>query len=216
MIRILFTAYIVLLVALCSRGQLRNWKEGYYVTIKGDSVSGYLHIDKKDEFKHIKFRQNKEQTDFRLIGIDSLNRVNLDGNQYTMWTGKRSMVAITKFEFQLVNEDSFVVERIPLKLLYKGPVVSLYSFNDIRDHFFYEKDGVISELQIVYSRIPRIDVYTKSSYGNVPIYESFPIYRDQIVAMFGNQKLSRKKQNHIKSSFHERSSMLSLVKALKK
>lgn len=213
--KILLTLTPVLISFFACFGQNpKAWKEGFYTTLQGDTVKGYILLGEKEEFSAIKFKAAKEDEKYANISIANCKSIGFKDKNYLVWTGKRSMVALSKFDFDLINIDSFRTETIPLLLLYKGKLASLYLYNDVRDHYFIEKDGKMDELLINYSRIDVLEALTHRT-GSVPKYVSTPIYRDQLMYIF-KDSMTRKKQNHIAVLLYEYSGMMSIIKLLNK
>lgn len=171
--------------------QKNNYVAGFYVNQKGDSVNGYFSINKNDALSNFKFKSRLQESSHLNISFDTCKTLSFGKNYYINWFGKRGMAFISKFEFTIINIDSFRTEKIPLKLIFKGNHLSLYYYRDVTDHFFMSLDNSIEELSISYKYLTD---WEKLHYTvNLPTYLITPLYRYQIIARMSDKLTTKQK-----------------------
>ena len=182
---------------------------GFYVNQNGDTVSGYFYTKDKSALSNLKIKRDLSEKTSHTISFDTCKVLSFGNDTYFNWYGKRGMAYISKFNFEIINIDSFVTEKIPLKLLYHGSYLSLYHYHDVTDHYFVGSTNSVEELSISYRYITD---WEKMRYSiNPPTYFINPIYRDQIITLMSD-KLTRKQKYLVESCEFDAISLIRLFK----
>lgn len=160
--------------------QNNTYAEGFYVNHQNDTIKGFFLPNKHNILSDLKFKSDLNDSSYSSISFDTCKVLSFNKNFYKSWYGKRSMVYIDKFDFSIVNSDSFKTEMIPLKLIYRGTYLSLYYYSDVTDHFFMGLDESVQELLIFYRYSTSLEKLQNPK--NPPTYFTNPVYRYQIIA----------------------------------
>jgi hypothetical protein len=195
--------------------QDKKYVPGYYVSQKGDTVTGYFWAKDKDRLSLLKIKKDMHESEVQDISLDTCRALYMNHNFYVPWYGKRGMAYVTNFDFDLVNIDSFVTEKIPLRQLYSGNYISLFYYHDVRDHFFISKDNAILELLISYRYLTDFERMQNGAIPNSPSYFVIPSFQYQIMAFMGN-KLMKNQKHLIETCGYDEYSLTSLFKTLNK
>ena len=182
--------------------QESTYKQGYYTTHTGDTVNGYFSAKEKNLKKGVRFRNNLTEKKFIQLSLDDVNAISFGKKNYLNWYGKRGITYVRKFDFEIMNIDSSVTERIVLKLIYKGVNLSLYHFFDLSDHFFIGHNNTVQELSISYRYLTSIEKKNYPNPINAPNYFITPVFRDQILSIFNN-KLAKRQRLLIENCLYE-------------
>ena len=207
--------HFTLILAFCNTGYSQKGKfhPGFYINLKGDTISGFISSNIKNTKPVFNFKSEANAVDFKTISFDTCKLLTEGNESYANWFGPRGMTYIDKFEFTIENPDSIIIARIPLKLLYQGKKISLYIFHDIMDHFFISAGGTIQELSVKYRNVTNFEKIQLMNQKNPPTYFSIPVYKDQIRDLIGN-KLSRAKNDLVESTEFDDRSLVKLFKKL--
>lgn len=190
-----------------------NYKAGYYITLQGDTIKGFILVKGNNILNDVNFKNSKSDKNVNLVSLDSCNAISIGKSKYINWYGRRSMTYVTKFDFQIKNVDSFLTQRIPLKLIYSGKYLTLYHYYDIMDHFFVGYKSDIQELSISYRYLSS---WERLKYTiNPPSYFITPGYRYQLIAML-KDKIPKKLTYHIESCEFEAITLTRLFRKLDK
>jgi len=144
---------LVLLPALIGLQSLAQYEKGFLVKTSGDTIQGYFQLRlNKGVIKDCLFKSHPDKKEFTTIPQENCQfiRLNSPYRSYEKWVVSRSMTYIDKFDFTIQNPDSIVTEPILLNLLYKGRKISLYHYEDVKDHFFVFDGEQMTELMISY------------------------------------------------------------------
>lgn len=210
-IKFLFSISIPMLLSNLCSSQTKDFVSGYYINQRGDTIVGYGALKSVYISGVFKFKRQLPGNDISNISFDSCRSIFLGDEIFVPWYGKRSMTYVDKYDFTIKNIDSSIYGTIPLKLLYKGNLLSLYHYYDVKDHFFLGDAGSIEELTIVYRYIT--DWEKRLYVRNTPAYFISPFYRNQIISKFDN-RLTKKQINLIETSEYEKRSLIRLFRTL--
>ncbi len=154
-----------------------NYKKGYVVNLKGDTLRGY--IDYK-EWEHnprnIHFKDALNNKP-RQLGTNDINYFEISGLEYY----ERYSLKISTDAVDLANapngiDTSSRTDTVFLKILEKGKHVTLYAFNDaIKNRFFIKEHDILVPQELIYR------VHLDSNKGNELIAEN--IYYRQLNAL---------------------------------
>jgi hypothetical protein len=203
--------FSISLVSNISVSQTKAFVSGYYINQRGDTVVGYGSFKYESAPVALRFKSQMSDIDVSNISFDSCKMIYLADEMFVTWNGKRSMTYVDKNDFTIKNIDSSVVSCIPLKLIFKGKLLSLYHYYDVKDHFFVGDERSIEELAIGYAYIT--DWEKRLYVRNTPTYFTSPFYRNQIISRF-ESKLTRKHMNLLEHTDYDKISLVKLFKVL--
>ncbi|RWY55609.1 hypothetical protein [Mucilaginibacter gilvus] len=143
----------------------QSYKEGYAVTLKGDTLRGYFDNSGVNRKPHIiKFKPAGTEN-ITVLTTDNTRCFSINGHDaYERYAGPITLDHIS--EQQVLNErdTSMRIDTVFLKVLQKGEKLSLYSFSDhVKTRFYItEKDGEMPvELGYrLYYNSAKVNVYT--------------------------------------------------------
>jgi hypothetical protein len=203
--------YIIALNNCSATGE--EYLSGFYINLSGDTINGYFHARDLHVNNRFTFKNHPGEMEARVLSFDSCKHISVNSEMYTSWYGKRGMCYISQPDLYLSNIDSFRTEWIPLKLLYKGKVLSLYKYHDESDHFFVEKSGKIEELLIAYRYLTDWEkVQQRLTHKTYFIYYFF---RTQIINMVG-ESISNRQLHQAEIAQYDATSLTSLFRLLDK
>lgn len=211
--RIFILFLCIALSSITAFSQKGKFNPGFYISQKGDTINGLIALNFKSAESFFNFKSQTEETNFKPISLDTCKMVSVGKESFVSWFGPRGMTYIDKFEFTIVNPDSTIIARIPLRQLYQGKRISLYYFRDIMDHFFIGKGGIIQELAVKFRNVTDFEKLQFMYQRNPPTYFSIPVYRDQIRDLIAD-KLSRAKNDLVESTEFDKRSLMKLFKKL--
>lgn len=206
------TKGIIFFILLCSSqfcySQEHNFTSGFYVNQNGDTVKGYLSVDKKGSPTTFSFKKELQDANAENISFENCKGMLFNEESKTYWFGKRSMMYVDPFSMRIENIDSFKTELIALKLLYSGPKLSLFFFDDKVDHYFVGHDGQIEELEVTYRYTTE---WEKSAYNvNPPTYFVNLLFRNQILGIIGEP--TKKQMNFLENCKYEKWDLIKMCK----
>jgi len=174
--RIFFICLTILII--CQEGRAQGFKEGYYISKDSDTIPGFITGSLKNDNRLIKFKNNIYEEP-RIISIDTIISFVYGKVEYVSWYGKRRMTHPDKIDFTIKNFDSSSKEEwIPLQTLLKGKLISLYFYEDIKEHFFAGNGSEIQELMITYRDPQEAEKYKPQR--QMPTYITLPVFRQQL------------------------------------
>ena len=188
---ILLVFFLCFLVNQNCMSQNSNYTAGFYVNQQGDSINEYFSANKNNMLSDLKFKTSLQESNHVNISFDTCKVLSFGKSLYINWYGRRGMAYISKFDFRIINIDSFRTEIIPLKLIFKGNHLSLYYYWDVTDHFFMGLNDSIEELSISYRYLTD---WEKLQYSiNPPTYFINAIYQYQIISRMLNRLTTKQK-----------------------
>jgi hypothetical protein len=150
----LFTTFLsgIFLFPLLSAAQ-SNYKPGYAVTLKGDTIKGYIDYQEWDtnpssvNFKAESLTARTQKLDetnttfFTITGMES----------YLRYSGRISRDEIKESRISGGRDTSFKMANVFLRILQTGKNISLYSYADvIKTRFYYTEPGTTVPQELVY------------------------------------------------------------------
>jgi hypothetical protein len=145
----LFLLFIVVPVFLHAQG---NYKPGYVVTIKGDTISGYIDYRGWDmNPDYVKFKKTQaspvEKLTVNEINSFVVNKI----ASYKKYTGTISMDNANENNVQENRDTSFKMASVFLKVLQKGRNIALYSYSDnLKTRLFIGDQPDYQPVELVY------------------------------------------------------------------
>ncbi|HTI61231.1 hypothetical protein [Mucilaginibacter sp.] len=129
-----------LLIPFLSNAQ-SNYKPGYLVTSKGDTVKGFIDYREWDRTPTVvNFKQDATDNDPKKYAPSDIAGFGITGiESYRTYAGRISMdpTSPDKVKTEAERDTSFAVATVFMKELEKGPKVALYSYkDDIKERFF--------------------------------------------------------------------------------
>ncbi|MFB9843460.1 outer membrane protein [Mucilaginibacter ginsenosidivorans] len=136
--RILF--FIALLIPFLSNAQ-SNYKPGYVVTPKGDTIRGFIDYREWDRTPaDVNFKQDAADNEAKKYTPADIAGFGITGiESYRIYTGPISMdpTAPDKVKTESERDTSFRIATVFMKELEKGSKLALYSYkDDIKERFF--------------------------------------------------------------------------------
>ena len=131
----------------------RNYKSGYVVTLKGDTLHGYIDFrdwDKNpDEISFKKAITDRDVQKFTTSTISSFNIYNIEA--YEKYEGMVSMDIINISNLSEGRDTSIKQASVFLKVLQKGKNVSLFSYSDdLKPRFFVGEAHNYKPVELIY------------------------------------------------------------------
>jgi hypothetical protein len=184
---------------------------GWYVTFNSDTVKGYIFIGREKPFTSFQYKNSSGSQNRINISLDSCKMVSYENETIENWLVSRDMSYIDNFNFDIINSDSVITAAIPLKQLYKGPKLSLYYYNDIKDHFFVYDGKYMQELSLTYRYLTDFEKmqYTR----NVPRYYVNTVYKNQLRALM-EFNLTKKQKIILEHAEYKKADLIQLFKSL--
>jgi hypothetical protein len=146
-----------------------NFKPGYVVTQKGDTVRGFINYKEWNtspdaiEFKtqtNSPRSQKFTPSDITFFSVDDLE-------SYQKFSGKISTNYIDPDRITTGKDTSFKMTSVFLKIMAKGKYVTLLSYiDDIRPHFYIEEASDPAPVELVYSLYRNDDAGSKTVSDN--------------------------------------------------
>jgi len=120
-----------------------NFKAGYLVTLKGDTLKGYVDYREWDKNPtQFKFKIGSD-TKYELFFIGNASAVGINGLEYF----EKQVVFVSTDEVALSKistgpDTSKILDTVFLKILSKGKNISLYSYTDwLKTRYYYSEKG---------------------------------------------------------------------------
>lgn len=133
---------LLLVPAFTVYSQFEKYQEGYLVLVTGDTISGQLSW-KKNSTPADKVNFKKNELDPPQVYTWALIAEILDKDkeqQMMVATVKRNLEYISEDDYTIMLKDSTAEGPVPLRPLYKGKKLSLYTLYD-KSPFFFVYDG---------------------------------------------------------------------------
>jgi len=183
---------------------------GFYINQNGDTVKGYTSLKSKDQ-GYFEFKSSLQEKPVSIL-FDTCKQVGQKDRILETWLVSRNMSYVDKFSFDIINQDSLINAFIPLESLYKGSYFSLYSYHDIKDHFFIYDGVSMQELRVSYRYLTDWEKMQNVN-RNMPKYLITPVYKKQITSIVG-QRLTKKQWELIENTGYDKKSFIRLFKTL--
>lgn len=193
----------VALVCLPMPCSAQNYQPGLYITPGGDTLKGYTSVPASSGDHHFYFSHHPDSAG-KMVGFNQCKELQSGEHDFIAWWGRRNMSYVDKFDQSVVNLDSGITERIPLRLVYKGKNTALYHFSDKTDHFFITVADTLQELLILYR--PSTELDRRPFHYNKPMYTVNPVYQNQLMGLFGID-ITERQMNWINNTAYNEASL---------
>jgi len=132
--------FIALLTPFLSKAQ-SNYKPGYVITSKGDTIKGFVDYREWDETPaDVKFKQAVSDNTVKTFTPGDISGFGIsDIESYRVYTGRISMDPVTpdKVRTEGKRDTSFRLATVFMKDLEKGTKLALYAYkDDVKERFF--------------------------------------------------------------------------------
>jgi hypothetical protein len=164
------------LLPVCSAAQ-SNYKPGYVVTTKGDTLKGFIDYRGWDSNPNaISFKATADSRDIKRYTVNDIDFFDVGGfESYKKGTCSVSKDVTNLTGLSSARDTAYDIETIFLKVLQKGKNVTLYSFTDELKTRYYLGDAPdYKPVELIYR------VYQNSNEGRT-VYESD--YRRYLLAV---------------------------------
>jgi hypothetical protein len=146
---------IFILSLPCIAGAQTEFYPGFAVTSKGDTLKGYFGYKKWEQNpKSVQFKTEPNSQAKKLttgdIGFFSID-LGVQPVQFQKYTGSITTDRIDPDHIQIGRDSSYRVDTVFLKVLVKGPNVTLYSFDDdLKTRFFISDNQKPQATELIY------------------------------------------------------------------
>lgn len=202
---------VLLLLPLFSLAQ-SNYKPGYIITLKGDTVRGFVNYREWNanpnsiEFKAANAVNGKKYlpAEIRFFSIDGQE-------SYRQYTGPVSMDYTDVGHMSNSRDTSFRTETVFLKVLQKGSKLALYSFaDDIKLRFFIAELPGYTPIELEYKLYFNYDAAAANGQKEATVNEN--TYMRQLFALANKyQGLSDDTQWQIEHAGYNKDDLLKIV-----
>jgi len=109
-----------------------NYKPGYVVTIKGDTIKGFIYYPGWDKNpKAISFKRDTDDVQSQKYGLNDIQYFNIDGRlSFQRNVCRISMNDINIDHLAYERDSSYRVDTVFLQILQRGKNLTLYSYSD--------------------------------------------------------------------------------------
>jgi hypothetical protein len=158
---------LVLLRPFYSSAQ-SNYKSGYIVTLKGDTINGFVNYKEWDRNpKKIIFKESRE-SEKKEYSCKNIKAFTIKGYE----SFKREIIGISQDEVETSRlvasiDSTKIIDTVFLRLIATGNKVCLYSYTDqIKQRFYIDNHGQVDELtyHIYINPIDGISIVTQNTY----------------------------------------------------
>jgi len=202
--------FTFLLFASLSLSAQSNYKPGYVVDLKNDTLKGFIGYKEWGiNPKAFTFKSNLNQSPTQKFSLDSVNAfgvIGIEDFRKFVFSKSNSVTDINKLEVGI--DTSRTLDTAFLKVIVRGKNVSLYSFTDnIKTRFYTttDKDHEPQELDYyvfhqIYNNANTLTVYT---------------FRDQIKNIASNYDTNNTKlANKIKYAYYRESDLRAIIELI--
>lgn len=200
-------------VGLFVYAQKKTFRQGAYVTNRGDTMWGYIYLPETGN--SLKFKTTRDGAEPVDVPIEELRSLEINSRSYLIWYGTRSVTWLDPFDLEVMNADSFRTEIIMLRPVYEGEKYSLYEYTDETERFFIGYAGTIEELRMNYRKLSELEHKRRSLYFMRPSYSVFASYRDQIRGILGG-KVSDDERKLINHTEYNQQHLKKLIREMEK
>jgi len=145
------TLLAILLLPVLAAAQ-SNYKAGYVITVKGDTIKGFINYKGWDlNPRVIKFKKTLKEDAIKFsvsdISYFSVGKV----ARYQRYIGLISMDNVSEDHMIEFRDTSYKADTVFLEILQKGKNIALYSFSDaIKSRFFVGENPDYAPVELVY------------------------------------------------------------------
>jgi len=130
-----------------------NYKPGYVVTLKGDTLHGFIDYQSWDSNPtSISFKSAVTDRKPQKFTVSNISYFNADGQEiYQKYTGPISTDITDYMHLGTGRDTSFRIDSVFLKVLQKGKNVALYSYTDnLKTRFYIGDAPYYTPIELVY------------------------------------------------------------------
>jgi len=129
-----------------------NYKPGYIVTTKGDTLKGYINYKEwGTNPKSITFKSTLNDKDIHNYDTENLTSFNVIGlESYKLYSGPISTDATDPNRISTGRDSSFKVDNVFLKVLFRGQKITLYVYNDSKRRFYISGNSNYAPYELIY------------------------------------------------------------------
>jgi hypothetical protein len=130
-----------------------NYKHGYVVTAKGDTLHGFIdYQDWSSNPTSVSFKSAVDDRNHQKFTTNDINFFNVEGFEtYKKFTCSISMDGTNTMHLNTGRDTSFALETVFLQVLQKGKNVALYSYtDDIKTRFYIGESPDYTPTELVY------------------------------------------------------------------
>ncbi len=142
--------FFALLLPLTSNAQ-SNYKPGYAVTLKGDTLRGY--IDNKDwdiNPASINFKTSSTDNHTQKFTVSSISFFTVENMSFEKYAGPVSTDITDINRIANGRDTSYRIDTVFLRILQKGKNVALYSYSDdIKTRFYIGEKPDYAPVELV-------------------------------------------------------------------
>jgi len=183
-----------------------NYKPGYFINPKGDTIRGYIDYREWNENpKEVKFRKTKESSEVLLLNPNLAKEFQVDA--YELYQGvevRISMDELDPTKMSQAPDTSKIQKTVFLKVLVKGSRFNLYNYTDsIKTRYLVSKPGSFGPLELEFHYL-----FTQDDAHNLVSERGF---RNQILSLTNGDKSL---QRRINSSEYRESELIPIFYTL--
>jgi hypothetical protein len=143
--------FLSFLVPFCLSAQ-RNYKEGFIVSLKGDTTKGYIDYREWDfSPRTITFKPGLATGEAKEYGITDLRYFAITGKEAYLHSIVKISLDPIKLDDIGAKDTTSKTEAVFLKVVLAGPIVSLLSYGDrIKERFYLLEAGQEQPYELVY------------------------------------------------------------------
>ena len=143
--------YLIFFLPFVSLAQ-SNFKSGYVIGIKGDTLRGYINYKEWGRNPNdINFKTSVAEK-ARRYGLADINGFQIDG--YVIYSKYTVNISLNKIDIAsppAFSDTSYVTETVFLKTIQKGPKATLYAYRDnIKERFFIQDNTMPIPTELLY------------------------------------------------------------------
>jgi len=150
--RVFFKILLAVLLLPAFVSAQSNYKPGYVVTVKGDTLKGFINHKGWDlNPRAIKFKKTLKDEAIKLSVGDIVSFSVGKVARYQRYIGPISMDNVSEDHMIQFRDTSYRVDTVFLEVLQKGKNIALYAYSDaIKSRFFIGENPDYTPLELVY------------------------------------------------------------------
>ncbi|MCX2741629.1 hypothetical protein [Pontibacter anaerobius] len=172
------TLPLIILLFLCvsAFGQAK-FEKGYYITVEGDSIQGYIkNEDWNRNPENIEFKSSSENNSSQMLPLKQVQRFGFeDGDKYETFAVDVDVSPTNLNELVTNASPTIVRDTVMLRVLVKG-TLNLFGYTDksSKTHFYVSKGGE-EPRELLYQRVKRNN-NDKVGYLTLDLYKGLLSY----------------------------------------
>jgi hypothetical protein len=129
-----------------------NYKPGYVVNLKGDTIRGYINNKDWDSNpRTISFKKIVTDNNTQKFTTNDIGFFTVEGVSYQKYTGPISTDGTSIDKLSEGRDTSYRIDTVFLQILQKEKNVALYSYSDnIKSHFFISENPDFKPVELMY------------------------------------------------------------------